>query len=176
MLGSRSTICGRSVQERRYEAIPHKLCECGHRCAGLVDWRAPLATTPLSHAGSWLCNCADHSVPYRDGGLKPKARATPLGNDRAAAHAQPTMALAESGPVRRGETTTPISEIVSVTSTDEVTDAQSGECLSTDHPGSQFWISRHWRTLVKTLAQSKSDGEKAIPAPQRRPPRIDVHS
>ena len=68
--------------------------------------------------------------------------ATPLGNERAAAHAQPTMALAESGPVRRGETTIPISEIVSVTSTDEVTEPKP----RMPRPitlGSQFWISRH---------------------------------
>ena len=30
----------------------------------------PLATTPLSDFGSWPRKCADHSVPYRDGGSK----------------------------------------------------------------------------------------------------------
>jgi hypothetical protein len=176
MLGSRSTFCRRSVRERRDEAIAHNLCGCGHRCAGLVDWRAPLATTPLTHAGSWLCNCADHSVPYRDGGGKPKARAIPLGNERAAAHAPPTMALAESRPVRRGETTIPISEIVSVTRTDEVTEpkprmpqARSPWVRSSGSLGT-------CKRFVKTLAQSNSNGEKAIPAPQRRPPRKDVYS
>src|SRR3984893_12254681 len=105
MLGSRPNFCGRSWRERRYEAVPHSLCECGHRRTSLVDWRAPLAATPLSHDGSWPCKCADHSVPSRNAWPQTEgARATRLGNEWAAAHAERPKALAEGGPVRRAET------------------------------------------------------------------------
>ena len=99
-----------------------------------------------------------------------------MGNESAAAHAPPTMALAESGPVRRGETTIPISETDSVTRTDEVAEpkprmpqARSPGVRSSGSLGTG-------ERFVKTLAQSNSNGEKAIPAPQRRPPRKDVYS